>query len=483
MQENFSKFNKFFESLAKSDDILIRDINLKKGTKVKLVFVDSLIDSKLFSKAILNPLLSMTKKDKEDVQTIKSKIISDGTIELITDEDTLVNKLLSGFVLVFMQDEEKVISVACQGYEKRSIAEPPTSAVLRGPREGFIEDYAVNVSLIRRRLKSKNLIVKSLQIGKITRTNIALVYLSNVADRKVVKEIEKKLKQINIDGIIDSFYIETFLENPHNKFFKQVGNSEKPDVVSAKILEGRVAIVVDGSPIVLTLPYILFEDFQSADDYFTHPYRATFIRCIRIFGVLIAIMLPGFYVAMQSFHYLVFPASFLISLLNSIESLSFPPLIEILFVLFLFEILSEASIRMPKYLGMALSIVGALILGDTAVKAGLISSPSVMMVAISSICLYTVPDQVAPASLLRVIFTVLGGVSGFYGIMLGIIFVCTYVVGLDNYGAPYLAPFAPYISEDMKDGLLKQDLKTMRKRPKSIPNINHVRLKDDSSSK
>jgi len=478
MHGNFEKFNTVWHELAYADDIVVRELIVAKES-LKLIYVDDMVDSALLAKSIVSPIL--TSKNKTiSLELLCNKVLTDAGCELLDDNDQIIHKMLSGFVVIFTQRDSRALCVACQGYEKRSITEPPTSAVLRGPREGFIEDSTVNISLIRRRVKSKNLAIRQLKVGRRSATTVSLIYLANVADDSIVQMVEQKIKKIDIDGIVDSFFIQSFLEDENNNFFKQVGNSEKPDVIAAKIFEGRVAIVVDGSPIVLTVPYILFEDFQSADDYYAHPYRATFARCIRILGILLAIMLPGVYVAMQSYHYSLFPSTFLISLLNSIETLSFPPLLEILFVLFLFEILSEASIRMPKYLGMALSIVGALILGDTAVKAGLISSPSVMMVAISSICLYTVPDQVPTASLLRVIFTVLGGVAGFFGVMLGIIFVLTCLVSMDSYGSPYLAPYAPYVPKDLKDALVKHDLKDMFTRPESIPNKNKVRMHSDN---
>ena len=207
--------------------------------------------------------------------------------------------------------------------------------------------------------------------------------------------------------------------------------------------------------------------------------RATFVRWIRLIGLLLAILLPGVYVALQSFHYGLLPIDFLISLLSSIEGISFPPLIEMLFVIFLFEILNEASIRMPKYLGMALSIIGALVLGDTAVKAGIISSPSVMIVAISGITLYIVPDQSNTGALLRVFYTVIGGVAGFFGLLVGFLFLTTYLINLDSYGTPFFAPYTPYVKKDKKDALIKKNLSQMTTRPQSIPNKNKVRMRND----
>jgi len=233
---------------------------------------------------------------------------------------------------------------------------------------------------------------------------------------------------------------------------------------------------------VLTVPFLFFEDLQSGDDYYNHSMHASFIRIIRVIGMILSITLPGIYVALQSFHYALLPIDFLISLQSSIEGLSFPPLIEILIVLFLFEILNEAGIRMPKYSGMALSIVGALVLGETAVQAGIISPPAVIIVAVSGITLFTVPDQVSAVTILRLAFTIIGGIAGFYGIIIGFVFLISYLMTFDNFGTPYFAPYAPYVKGDNKDGIMKKELKDMLTRPTSIPNNNKVRQKHDQSA-
>ena len=221
---------------------------------------------------------------------------------------------------------------------------------------------------------------------------------------------------------------------------------------------------------MLTVPFVLLEDLQSADDYYSRSYRAVIMRIIRFIGVLIAVLLPGTYVAVQVYHYRVIPLKFLVTIVNSTQGLPMTPLVETIFVIILFEILYEASLRMPRYLGMALSIVGALILGDTAVKAGLISPPSVMIVALSGITFYTVPEQSIQLTVLRIFFTLVGGTMGFFGIISGIFFIVTLMCDMDSYGAPYLAPYAPYIKEDQKDFLFKQNVVGMKTLPRSIPN-------------
>ena len=275
---------------------------------------------------------------------------------------------------------------------------------------------------------------------------------------------------------MDSHYLVSFLEEQKNSIFKQVGKTEKPDIIVAKMLEGRVGIVVDGSPIALTLPFILLEDLQNSDDYYQKSFRISFIRLIRLCGVIFSILLPGAYVAVQTMHYRVIPIRFLITLMDSIQGLPFTPLLEMLFVVMLFEILYESSLRMPKYLGMALGIVGALILGDTAVQAGLISPPAVMLVALSGISFYTIPDGAAQLSLLRILFILAGGLFGMLGVGLTLLFILSYLNDLNAYGSPYLAPFAPIVASDLKDGIFKRESLALKTRPDSIPNQKKEKL-------
>ena len=476
----------------------------------RLFFVECLIDKKLLSNDIVKVILDARDQFSSDAQggkeasssaqsgesrgdvndtgdmqggkkgaggvfeTLISSVLTLGKVERC-DLDTAVKRVLAGFAVLAVSSEKDYLAMPIQGWETRSITEPPTNSVLKGPREGFVEDLNINVSLVRRRLATPDLALKTITLGRKSQTKVVLIYLKSVASKKVIAEIEGRLNSIDIDGITASYYVESLLRNNDSKLFRQIGTTEKPDIATGKILEGRVCILVDGTPIALTVPYVFLEDIQSSDDYYMHPARATFIRMLRFFGILIAIMLPGIYVALESFHYRLMPIDFLISILSSIQGISFPPLLEILFVLFLFEILNEASVRMPKYLGMALSIIGALVLGDTAVQAGVITSPSIMIVAISGITIYILPDQAPITGLLRLAFTLAGGFAGFYGILLGIIFLSGYLVSISNFGAPLMAPFAPSIKADKKDALIKTSLNQMITRPKSFPNNNRIR--------
>ena len=453
-------------------DLIERNINFA-NFKICIMYLNEQADEEKLNNYIIKSLLE-SKTQINSFEDIKNNI-SIGESEELNSLDDCVNEILNGNAIILVQGYTSAIKCSITKYEHRSVIEPPTSAVIFGPREGFIENIKINKNLIRKRLPTTSLKFKEMSVGKYTKTKIALCYLKDIADFNIVKKIENRLKQINIDGIVDSHYLISFLEEKKSSMFKQIGKTEKPDIAVAKMLEGRVAIIVDGSPIVLTLPFVILEDLQNSDDYYQRHNKISIVRILRIVSILLSILLPGIYVAIQLYHYRVIPLKFLVSIINSTQGIPFTPFLEMLFVILLFEILFEASLRMPKYLGIAVSIVGALVLGDTAVKAGLISSPAVMIIAVTGISFYTLPEETSQLSILRMIFTLLGGTLGLLGLVVGGLILINYLVDFNGYGAPYLAPYAPYIKTDLKDALLKKEASGINTRPKSIPNKNRIR--------
>ena len=358
----------------------------------------------------------------------------------------------------------------------RGITEPPTDIAIKGPREGFIEDVKINTSLVRKRFKSENLRIEFVKVGKISKTFVAVCYLEGTSEENVVKEVKEKLSKIDIDYIPDSSYLTHFLASRPKSLTKQVGATEKPDIFCAKIAEGRVGILVDGSPIALTVPYLLVEDFQSSEDYFVPSYRATFTRLLRLFALFLAIYIPAFYVAAQLFKLQLFPVKLLLTIAGSIRDLPFSPSLEMLLVLVILEILNEASIRMPKYVGMALSVVGALVLGETAVSAGFVSTPAIIIIAFSGIGLYAVPNLIEVTSVVRLGMLLVAGSVGTYGIILATGFILFYLVTEDCFGTPLVAPFSPLVGHDLKDSLVKYNLRSLDIRPKTLKSKNKRRL-------
>ncbi len=483
MKENLAE--KIKSKYTKKSKILNLEFKVGK-TQVTIFYIESLVDKRMFSENVLSPLQKFVKESKQIsskqvFDNLKTDVFNIFSIGEGKNPITLLQNILCGTVVVVV--DENALTIPLFDVEKRSIEEPPTSKVIKGPREGFVEDIYTNLGLIRKRLKTPNLQLIDLVIGRQTHTSVSVLYLKGIAREDILNKVIERLESIDIDGIIDSYYIESYLEDGRLKFFKRVGSTEKPDILTSKLLEGRIAILVDGSPIVLTVPFILFEDLQSSQDYFTIPAMATFARVMRVFGLIFAVTAPGIYVALQSYNYRILPINFLISILSSIEGLSIPPLIEVLIVLFLFEIITEASLQMPNSLAMALSIIGALALGNTAVDAGIISPPSIVVVATSSVALYIIPDEISENRMLRILFTISGGVVGLYGVLLTFMILVCYMTSIKSFGVPYFVPYAPDIRNDKKDGFIKKDVQDMLLRPTLLSDKNKRRARSEEEGK
>ena len=483
----FSEVEELKKQLNSSMDIVVREVSCG-GREINLIFVKSMIDESFFISGILSPIINFGSRQSKissgkpfTIDNLVGEVLKTMEVKKVSKQEAK-DELASNKVLLFLEGEEVVLSIDIVKFPVRLPSEPPTSAVLKGPREGFVEDLKTNISLLRRRFSSDKLAIKELKIGRASQTKVAIAYVSNIADKKLICQVQKRLEKIDIDGIVDSYYLVSFLQNNKSSIFKQVGSSEKPDIVASKLLEGRVAILVDNTPIVLTVPFIYVEDLQNSNDYYSLSNYASYVRVIRILGLIFAVLVPGTYISLRLYHYNIVPINFLITISNATVAIPLTPFLEIVFILVLFEILYEVSLRLPSYLGLATSVVGALILGDTGVKAGLISPPGVMIIAISIIAVYTIPDQVDQINLLRAVFIVLGGALGIFGVIAGVIFVIAYLNSIDNFGVAYLAPYSPRIGQDLKDALIKSNITKMKLRPKSLNTKNKVRLKNDEDN-
>ena len=459
------------KQLNNNPDVFVREVTLN-GTEVSMIFLKSTIDKSLFVQSVISPIMDY--KDKITIDILRTQVLKVVEIEQVTKKD-FIEKILMNKVLLFVDNGEVALCLDLEKIPTRTPEEPPTSPTIQGPRQGFTEDIKTTIALIRKQIPSKHLVLKNFFVGEITHTQVTMFYLNNVADQRVVKKIEKKIKQINFDGILDSHYlVECICDHP-NSLFEQYGSTEKPDIAAAKMLEGRVVIAIDGSPIVLTLPFVIFEDLQNSNDYFTNSHYASFIRFIRTLGVIMSTVIPGVYLSFRLYHYKVVPLTFILTINATTQNLPFTPFIELLFIMILFQMLYEVSLRLPKYLGLATSIVGALVLGDTGVQAGLISPPGIIVVALSLISVYTIPNQAPQLTILRFIFLLIGGTLGLLGIIGGMVYFVNYLNTMNEFYTPNLAPYAPRIKGDLKDGILMQPITQMKTRPTSIPNKDKIR--------
>ncbi|MCI8413756.1 MAG: spore germination protein [Clostridia bacterium] len=466
------RVDKIINSFELQSTVFRRDFTVG-NVKASMLFHPDITDVFI----LRSVLLACSGKHKAvGLNELLREILTASEAEVKQDDSSAADSVLDGDAVIFLDKVPGMIVVNARMWEKRAVTEPPTETVVRGPREGFIEDFKTNITLVEKRLRTKSLAVEKFKIGKEGNTSVAVLYLGGIAKPELVREVRNRIKQLKIDAVSDSHYLVPCLEERPSSLFPQVGTAEKPDIVAAKLLEGRVAVIVDGSPIALTVPFLLIEDLHSGEDYYERSSFATFLRVLRLVALVLAAFLPGLYVACMTYHYEVVPLKLLITVLNALKGIPLPPMWEILFILMLFEIIREAGIRMPKSVGTAMSIVGALVLGDTAVKAGIISSPGVLIIALSSIALYTVPALVGTTGLLRILFTIIGGLGGLYGLILGGAVLVHYLSTLNSLGAPYLAPFAPLIKNDLKDGVVRAPLFDLSTRPAAIGSPNKRRL-------
>ena len=462
------------KNILTSEDILVAEFDSLSGKKFACIYADGIVDKNMIGELVIKPLKTAGKDITAEgaKRMLASPDVKDGK-----DLPDAVKNISDGNAVLYIDGEEDFYIIGVKLPPGRSVAEPPTQVAVKGPREGFTEDIKINLGLVRKRLKSDKLKIKTITVGKQSQTTAAICYLEGVCPEGLPEKIEKQILNNEIDVIPDSSYVAGFMsERPHS-LFKRNSTCEKPDIFCAKVSEGRVGIISDGSPIALTVPYMLVEDFQAAEDYYAVKYRSTILRILRLAAVLIGISLPAIYVCAQLFKIQLIPPLLLFKIASSVAGIPLSPSVEIFLTLFVLEVLNEASIRMPKYVGLALSVVGALVLGDTAVKAGIISTPAVIIIAFSAICLYTVPDLVETSTTLRLLFLIVAGSLGTFGLLLTIAFLLCYLVTEQDYGVPLLAPFAPLIARDMKDSYYKADLYTLDKRPRVLRSENKTRMK------
>ena len=470
-----TKLNIIKEILT-SPDVLIFEFSSLEGRKFAAVYLDGLADKNLLGELVVKPLRS-AKKDDDGEQI--ALLLASPEIKECKELQEVISGVLDGNAALFSEGVEVFYIIGLKNPPGRAVMEPPTQIAVKGPREGFTEDIKTNLGLVRKRLKSPSLQVKMLSSGVQSATAVALCYLKGVCNESIPEQIEMEIAANKIDLVPDSSYISSFISKHPRSLFKHCGSCEKPDIFCAKLCEGRAGIIVDGSPIALTAPYMIIEDFQSAEDYYITSYRATILRTLRAAAVLIGVLLPALYICAQLFKIQLIPVKLLFKIASSVSGIPFSPSVEMFLTLLVLEVLNEASVRMPKYVGLAMSVVGALVLGDTAVKAGLISTPAIIIIAFSAICLYTVPDLVETTATLRLLFLIVAGSVGIYGVVLLCAFLLCYLSSEQSYGVPLLAPFAPLKEGDLKDAFLKSNLYSMRKRPRSIGSKNKVRLKSD----
>ncbi len=450
---------------SNSTDFLNRTITVS-GIEVGLFMCEGMINLQTMSEFIIEPLCALELSDPTPENLLdwienRWALCADQTV--VYEIKDVTKFMMSGFVVLIINGIPCAVAMGMQGFMIRSISPPETEVNVRGSHEGFVEALRINMTMVRRRIKSPTLKFEMGTVGKRSRTDYFLTYLSDKVSPSLLSEAKKRLSEIDLDIVLDSTYLKPFLEEKTPSIFSGIGITERPDVLSAKIAEGRIAILVDGTPFALILPYLFVENFQSLDDYTHRPYYATFIRILKLLSFFVSILLPGVYVAIAKFHPSLFPHALLYNIAAAEETTPFSLLTESLIIFFLYEVMREAGLRLPRAVGHAVSIVGALVIGDAAVTAGIIGAPMVMIVALTAISAFVVPSLYEPQTILRFVFILLGGIWGLYGIMLGVAVVGINLCGKKSFGIPITAPVTPLSLKDMRDTFVRASLKKLSK--------------------
>lgn len=458
-------------------DIVFRPFLIGGTQKALLVYTEGLADQNEVDSSVLAPLMQKSSIRIKGLQSLIEQRISVAKEEMIYTLEDCVNSLLNGNPVLLLDQEAAAVSLGIAKWEKRSVEEPVAEGTVRGPREGFTETITVNTALIRRIIKSPKLKMESILIGGYTKTVVMVVYVEGLAEPDLIKEAKVRLSRIEIDGILESAYLEEFIEDDPSSPFPQILSTERPDVVCSSLLEGRVAILMDGTPFALIAPTTFIGLLQSSEDYYQRSLASTAIRLMRYLFVLFSFLLPSLYIALITFHQEMVPTSLLISMATSREAVPFPAMVEALLMEVTFEALREAGVRLPKQVGAAVSIVGALVIGQAAVQAGIVSAPMVIVVAITGISSFMIPRYVAGIAtrLIRFPMMLLAGSLGLLGIMLGIIVLIVHLCSLRSFGVPYLSPIAPLQTHDLKDALVRSPWWMMRTRPRLTDHANEIR--------
>lgn len=464
-----------------STDLLSREIKVGSQT-VRLFFCEGMFNLQLMSEILAEPLTSLKLEDDSAESLVEwirsSSVLAAEQVEFYTFSE-LTRFIMSGFAIVLVDGVNFGFALGMQGFQFRSVSEPSAEVNERGSREGFIEIIRINVSMIRRRFKSEKLKFEMMQVGKESRTDICLVYRTDAVSKTLLNKVRRRLNEINLDIVMDSGYLQPFLEDNPYSVFSGIGVTERPDTMCAKINEGRIGILVDGTPFALIVPFLFTEHFQSFDDYAHRSYYATFIRFLKYLSFFCTILIPGLYVAIASFHPELFPEALLFNIAASEESTPFPIAVEALVIHLIFEIMREAGLRLPRPVGHAVSIVGALVIGDAAVTAGLIGAPMVMVVAVTAISSFVVPSLYEPVSILRIAFILAGGMFGTYGITILLMVVFISLCSINMYGIPITSPVSPIGVYDARDTFIRADWRTLGKKQLRVQKLPGSEIEDN----
>jgi hypothetical protein len=477
--------------LERCSDAVFREflIGPDPATRCLVIYFDGLVQRKILDDNVMKCLqleVEMTqdpedKLEQRDLLTaIEQRIVTVAELKQVTSSYAeVIRSISSGDTVILIDGCDRALVAGTRGWEARSVDTPENELVVFGPKEGFVETLRANTALLRRRLKSSEFKIENIVLGRISKTDVALCYIENIAPTQLVDEIRRRLQNIDIDAVLDTQYIQELIMDNRSTIFSMAEHTEKTDRTAAHLLEGKICIMVDGSPMVLVLPTSFPRFWVSPEDYYIHYIPASLFRMGRFVAFLLALTLPSIYVAVISYHQEMVPTALYLTIVASRQGVPFPSFVEAFMLELTFEMLREAGLRLPRAVGPAVSIVGALIIGDAAVRAGLVSTPMVVVVAFTGIASFVSPSYNAGIiiRLARFAFLAAAAVLGFLGIMIVFILLLVRMVSLSSFGLPYLTPVAPLNTQEISDILIRRPWFKLHKRPYEEGMQNQVRMK------
>ncbi|MFO7819103.1 MAG: spore germination protein [Halanaerobacter sp.] len=467
-------------NLAQSEDVKHKEFFLggNQDYKATITYIASIINQNYLQEEILKPLMLNIKfTQPEDVVSNIEKLVQQlplpiGQTEFITSLTDAITEILEGKVVLFIDHFDQAFVLDIRELANRNISTPKIEASTRGPQEAFTESLEINLSLIRKRLRDNNLTMETYKLGARTQLDLGLLYIDDIADKEILKQLKHRIDNIDLDGVIDTSYIEQYFQDNWKTIFPLSQSTERPDKAIHNLLEGRFILILEGSPFVSIVPTTFIQFFQTPEDYYDSFYISSFIRLLRLVATVITISLPSIYISLVSFHHELLPTDLALSIATTRQEVPFPSYLEALIMELSLELLRESGIRLPGAIGQTIGIVGGLILGEAAVNAGLVSPPMVIVVATTAIASFVIPDYEAaiPLRLLRFPLMILASFFSIYGVMIGWLFILIHLCSLESFNQPYFAPFAPIKLSDLKDSIIRVPLRLMGKRPYSTSN-------------
>ena len=476
--------------LRDCDDIVYKDFRVGEDQKQRfaLIFTDGLVDKPFINTSVMSDLMIHAREVPPDAPGLIEdlyELIRYGTIpspELkdINNIDDAVLAILTGDTVLIMDGIETIIVIGTKGWPARGVSEPNTEAVIRGSREGFTETFRFNTALVRRFIRDPKLKIKQMQLGRRSFTDLGILYIDDIAKPELVEEVKRRLKTIDIDTIMESGYIEELIEDNPYSLFPQIKATERPDKVAAALFEGRVAILVDNTPFALIIPATFNSFFHAAEDHYIRWIPATVLRCMRFIAGILSLITPALYIAVTSYHPGILPTDLVLSIAAAREGVPFPAVVEALILEITFELIREAGVRLPTLIGGVVGIVGGLVIGQAAVEAGIVSPIMVIIVAVTAISSFSIPDYgfTNAFRLFRFLLIFAAAFLGLYGMVLGLLLMLGHLVRLKSFGTPYMSPFVSFIASDLKDTMVRLPIFMMRNRPLGIAK-DKIRMKNN----